>query len=76
LYGFVEDPIKYEIYSAGSSGPSSHSYRIGPDVGIGAPNIAQKLTLYDPAGAMFYFADFNHDLQLDEAEFNYLMNAI
>ncbi|CAF1651024.1 unnamed protein product, partial [Adineta ricciae] len=65
-YGFVEDPYKYEVHMKSSAKPYSHSYRIGPDVGIGAPNIAHKVKVYDPAGAMFYFADFNHDMQLDE----------
>ncbi|UJR19533.1 hypothetical protein I4U23_022663 [Adineta vaga] len=75
-YGFVEDPYKYEVFMKSSAEPYEHSYPIGPDVGIGAPNIAHKVKKYDPAGSMFYFADFNHDSFLDETEFNYLMNSI
>ncbi|CAF1366928.1 unnamed protein product [Adineta steineri] len=75
-YGFVEDPYKYEQYSAGLHIINEHSYPLGIDVAYGAPDNAHKWKQYDPAGSMFYFADMNHDMQLDEIEFNYLMRSI
>ncbi|CAF0953506.1 unnamed protein product [Adineta steineri] len=74
--GFIDDPIKFESYVTGNDNTNNHSYGLGPDVGIGAPDIAPKLIQYDAAGAMFNYADVNHDMKIDPTEFNYLMRSI
>lgn len=54
----------------------SHRYGLGPDVGIGAPNVARKSNHYDPAAAMFEYADVNHDGKIDKAEFGTFMRSV
>ncbi|CAF0816092.1 unnamed protein product [Adineta ricciae] len=76
LAGFTKNPIEYEKYSAGANANARHSYGLGPDVGIGAPNVARRSAQYDPAAAMFDYADVNHDGGIDQAEFSTLMRSL
>ncbi|UJR17933.1 hypothetical protein I4U23_004832 [Adineta vaga] len=74
--GFVKDPYSYEAYATGITNSKDHTYGLGPDVGIGAPDIANKIIQYDAAGAMFYYADMNHDGKIDETEFGFFMRSV
>ncbi|CAF0825452.1 unnamed protein product [Adineta ricciae] len=75
--GFApQDPIQYEKFTAGAAGSEQHKYGLGPDVGIGAPNVARKSNHYDPAGAMFDYADVNHDGRIDKQEFGSFMKSV
>ncbi|CAF3217574.1 unnamed protein product [Rotaria sp. Silwood2] len=76
LAGFTSNPINYERYAGGISSPEAHIYGVGPDVGIGAPNVARRSIQYDPAGAMFDYADFNHDGRIDKSEFGTFMRSM
>ncbi|CAF4292933.1 unnamed protein product, partial [Rotaria sordida] len=48
--GFTQNPGDYERYTGGVHQSGAHTYGVGPDVGIGAPNVARKSNQYDPAG--------------------------
>ena len=74
--GFVPNPVDYEKYSGAANSNTNHTYGVGPDVGIGAPNIARKSIQYDPAGAMFNYADSNSDGRIDEEEFGSFMRSV
>ncbi len=74
--GFTPNPIEYEKYTGGAAANEGHQYGLGPDVGIGAPNIARKSNQYDPAGAMFEYADNNHDGRIDKQEFGSFMRSV
>lgn len=54
----------------------NHRYGLGPDVGIGAPNVARRSVQYDPAAAMFNYADVNNDGRIDPAEFGSFMRSV
>jgi len=74
--GFTAHPENYEKY-AGAIGPTErHGYGVGPDVAVGAPNLAQQNVQYDAAGSMFNYADVNHDGKVDRAEFGSFMHSI
>ncbi|CAF1132243.1 unnamed protein product [Adineta steineri] len=74
--GFVKDPYSYEKYAFGISNGKDHTYGLGPDVGIGAPDIAKKIFQYDAAGAMFIYADTNRDGKIDQQEFGFFMDSV
>ncbi|CAF3823332.1 unnamed protein product [Rotaria sp. Silwood1] len=74
--GFTPNPIDYEKYTGGANPSGGHAYGVGPDVGIGAPNVARKSNQYDPAGAMFNYADVNHDGRIDKSEFGTFMRSM
>ncbi|CAF5012649.1 unnamed protein product, partial [Rotaria sp. Silwood1] len=74
--GFTSNPINYEKFSGGIYQPEAHIYGVGPDVGIGAPNVARKSNQYDPAGAMFDYADLNRDGRIDRSEFGIFMRSM
>jgi len=74
--GFTQNPIAYEKYTQGPHSNESHTYGVGPDVGIGAPNVARKSNQYDPAGAMFNYADVNSDGKIDPQEFGSFMRSV
>ncbi|CAF3421043.1 unnamed protein product, partial [Rotaria sp. Silwood2] len=76
LAGFTSNPIDYEKYTIGNHPSGAHTYGVGPDVGIGAPNVARKSNQYDPAGAMFDYADFNRDGRIDKSEFGSFMRSM
>ncbi|CAF1339272.1 unnamed protein product [Rotaria magnacalcarata] len=76
LAGFAGNPIDYEKFTGGSDSRETHAYGVGPDVGIGAPNVARKSHQYDPAGAMFDYADVNHDGKIDHQEFGTFMRSV
>ncbi|UJR29718.1 hypothetical protein I4U23_017267 [Adineta vaga] len=74
--GFTQNPIEYEKFTSGAAAQEGHTYGLGPDVGIGAPNVARKSNQYDPAGAMFDYADVNHDGKIDKSEFGSFMRSV
>ncbi|CAF1341865.1 unnamed protein product [Adineta steineri] len=75
--GFApENPISYEKFTAGAAANEEHKYGLGPDVGIGAPDVARKSNHYDAAGAMFNYADVNHDGRIDKQEFGSFMKSV
>ncbi|CAF1356515.1 unnamed protein product [Rotaria sp. Silwood1] len=74
--GFTPNPIDYEKFSGGTHLPEAHIYGVGPDVGIGAPNVSGRRKQYDPAGAMFDYADVNHDGRIDKSEFGTFMRSM
>ena len=74
--GFTQNPIEYEKYTQGTNANKGHVYGVGPDVGIGAPNVARKSNQYDPAGAMFNYADVNSDGRIDPQEFGSFMRSV
>ena len=74
--GFTQNPIAYEKYTGGAVVQEDHRYGLGPDVGIGAPNVARKSNQYDPAGAMFNYADVNSDGRIDPQEFGTFMRSV
>ena len=76
LAGFTENPIEYEKYTGGVNANEGHRYGLGPDVGIGAPNVARNSQQYDPAAAMFNYADVNHDGKIDQQEFGSFMRSV
>ena len=77
MSGFApKDPIQYEKFTQGANASEEHKYGLGPDVGIGAPNVARKSNHYDPAGAMFDYADVNHDGRIDKQEFGSFMKSV
>ncbi|CAF1051862.1 unnamed protein product [Rotaria sordida] len=77
LAGFTENPINYERYTRGIyPRQEAHTYGLGPDVGIGAPNVARRNNQYDPAGAMFNYADVNHDGRIDRLEFGTFIRSV
>jgi hypothetical protein len=73
--GFTPNPIEFEKFTSGAN-QEDHRYGLGPDVGIGAPNVARKSHQYDPAGAMFNYADANHDGGIDKQEFGSFMRSV
>ncbi len=68
--------IQYEKYTQGVNANKGHTYGVGPDVGIGAPNVARKSSQYDPAAAMFNYADVNSDGKIDQQEFGSFMRSV
>ncbi|CAF1431168.1 unnamed protein product [Rotaria sordida] len=74
--GFTQNPGDYERYTGGVHQSGAHTYGVGPDVGIGAPNVARKSNQYDPAGAMFDYADINRDGKIDKTEFGSFMRSM
>ncbi len=72
----MQNPIEYEKYTHGPNTSEAHTYGVGPDVGIGAPNVARRSSQYDPAGAMFNYADVNSDGKIDPQEFGTLMRSV
>ncbi|CAF0981928.1 unnamed protein product [Adineta steineri] len=74
--GFTQNPIEYEKFTSGANAAENHTYGLGPDVGIGAPNVARKSNQYDPAAAMFDYADVNHDGRIDKQEFGSFMRSV
>ncbi|CAF4024931.1 unnamed protein product [Rotaria sordida] len=77
LAGFTENPINYERYTRGAyPQQTAHTYGLGSDVGIGAPNVARRYNQYDPAGVMFDYADINHDGRIDLLEFGTFLRSV
>ncbi|CAF1349108.1 unnamed protein product [Adineta ricciae] len=74
--GFTSNPIVYEKYTSGILTEEDHRYSLGPDVAIGAPNVAKNSNQYDPAAAMFDYADLNHDGRIDKTEFGAFMKSV
>ena len=74
--GFTSNPIEFEKFSKAGESEESHRYGLGPDVGVGAPNVARKSVQYDPAGAMFDYADQNHDGRIDKEEFGSFIKSV
>ncbi|CAF3205602.1 unnamed protein product [Rotaria socialis] len=74
--GFTQNPIEYEKYTQSANSTKGHTYGVGPDVGIGAPHVARTSNQYDPAAAMFHFADVNSDGRIDQGEFGSFMRSV
>ena len=74
--GFIKNAAQFERYSSGSDTNGGYTYGVGPDVAVGAPNIATKVEQYDPTASMFEFADYNHDGTLDLTELSSLMRSV
>jgi hypothetical protein len=55
----------HSLVLTGITDSKDHKYGLGPD-------IANKIVQYDAAGAMFYYADMNHDGKIDQSEFGFL----
>jgi len=74
--GFTANPASYERFAGAISGTERHGYGVGPDVAVGAPNHPVEAKQYDPAGAMFNYADVNHDGKIDRGEFGSFMHSV
>jgi len=76
IAGFTANPASYERFAGSISAIERHGYGVGPDVAVGAPNVAREVNQYDPAGAMFNYADVNHDGKIDRIEFCTFMHSV
>jgi len=74
--GFTAHPETFERFASAASATEKHGYGVGPDVAVGAPNHPKEVSQYDPAGAMFNYADVNHDGRIDRTEFGTFMHTI
>lgn len=74
--GFTSNPIEYEKYTSAANLQEGHQYDLGPDVRIGAPNVARISNQYDPADVMFNYVHVNSDGRIDPQEFGIFMRSV